>query len=103
MGSRHAQVDEQLASHDQGDLGVRVRHLYVLSGGALGAPDAWDVTIQSMDRAVLQADLASRVSLQMLHVRFPAYDLRELTWRLRDHAAGRSVLLAPADWSTVGR
>ena len=51
------------------------------------APDAWDVKIR----------------LQLLQVSFPDYDLPELTRRLREHAAGRSVPPAPADWSTVGR
>ncbi|GED88449.1 hypothetical protein [Streptomyces sp. 6-11-2] len=48
-------------------------------------------------------DLPSQFRLQLLQVRLPASDLPELTRRLRDHAAGRSVPPAPADWSTVGR
>ncbi|MEU9015366.1 hypothetical protein AB0D12_37745 [Streptomyces sp. NPDC048479] len=67
------------------------------------APDAWDVTVKPMDVAMFQEELVSRFRLQLLQVSFPAYDLPELTRRLREHAAGRSVPPAPADWSSVGR
>ncbi|WP_367318388.1 hypothetical protein [Streptomyces sp. HUAS ZL42] len=67
------------------------------------APDAWDVTIKPMDAAMFKDDQPSRFRLQLLQVSFPAADLPELTRRLRDHAAGRSVPPAPADWSSVGR
>ncbi|MFJ4629267.1 hypothetical protein [Streptomyces sp. NPDC088847] len=67
------------------------------------APDAWDVKIKPMDAAMFKEALPSNFRLQLLQVSFPAYDLPELTQRLRDHAAGRSVPPAPADWSTVGR
>ncbi|QES51887.1 hypothetical protein DEJ50_32615 [Streptomyces venezuelae] len=67
------------------------------------APDAWDVTVKPMDAAMFQEKLASRFRLQLLQVSFPAYDLPELTRRLREHAAGRSIPPAPTDWTTVGR
>ncbi|WP_406110203.1 hypothetical protein OG698_45730 [Streptomyces sp. NBC_01003] len=67
------------------------------------APDAWDVNIKPTDAAMFQEDRPSHFGLRLLQVSFPAYDLPELTRRLREHAAGRTVPLAPADWSTVGR
>ncbi|PGH47188.1 hypothetical protein [Streptomyces sp. Ru87] len=67
------------------------------------APDAWDVTVKPMDVAMFQKELPSQFRLQLLQVGLPAYDLPELTRRLREHAAGRSVPPAPADWRTVGR
>ncbi|WP_328792918.1 MULTISPECIES: hypothetical protein [unclassified Streptomyces] len=63
------------------------------------APDA----IKPMDAAMFQGDQPSDFALRPLQVSFPAYDLPELTWRLREHIAGRTVPPAPADWSTVGR
>ncbi|MGO4422352.1 hypothetical protein AB4Z54_27515, partial [Streptomyces sp. MCAF7] len=59
--------------------------------------------IKPMDAAMFQEELPSRFRLQLLQVSFQDYDLPELTRRLREHAAGRSVPPAPADWSTVGR
>ncbi|WCD91094.1 hypothetical protein KPP03845_200055 (plasmid) [Streptomyces xanthophaeus] len=67
------------------------------------APDAWDVKIKPMDAAMFRGDQPSDFGLRLLQVSFPAYDLPELTRRLREHAAGRTVPPAPADWSTVGR
>ncbi|MEU9230787.1 hypothetical protein AB0D40_41560 [Streptomyces massasporeus] len=67
------------------------------------ALDAWDVTVKPMGAAMFQEGLASRFRLQLLQVSFPAYDLPELTHRLREHAAGRSVPPSPTDWTTVGR
>ncbi|MET7495597.1 hypothetical protein [Streptomyces sp900116325] len=67
------------------------------------APDAWGVTVKPMDAAMFQETLPSRIRLQLLQVSFPAYDLPELTRRLREHAADRSRSSAPTDWSTVGR
>ncbi|WP_327388927.1 hypothetical protein [Streptomyces sp. NBC_01207] len=67
------------------------------------APDAWDVKIKPMDAAMFQGDQPSDFALRPLQVSFPAYDLPELTRRLREHIAGRTVPPAPADWSTVGR
>ncbi|MEU1694242.1 hypothetical protein [Streptomyces hirsutus] len=67
------------------------------------APDAWDVMVKPMDVAMRQEHLESQFRLQLLQVSFPAYDLPELTRRLREHAAGHSVAPAPTDWSTVGR
>ncbi|MEU2060955.1 hypothetical protein [Streptomyces sp. NPDC013455] len=67
------------------------------------APDAWKVTIKPMDAAMFRADQPSDFGLRLLQVSFPGYDLPELTRRLREHAAGRTVPPAPADWSTVGR
>ncbi|MDT9682474.1 hypothetical protein RND61_10390 [Streptomyces sp. TRM76323] len=67
------------------------------------APDAWDVKVKPMDAAMFQEELPSRFHLRLLQVSFPAYDLPELTRRLHEHAAGRSVPPAPADWSSVGR
>ncbi|WP_189697774.1 hypothetical protein [Streptomyces chromofuscus] len=59
--------------------------------------------IKPINAAMFQEDLPSRFRLQLLQVSFPAFDLPELTRRLRDHAAGRSEPPATADWSTVGR
>ncbi|WP_314246743.1 hypothetical protein [Streptomyces sp. DSM 40907] len=67
------------------------------------APDAWDVKIKPMDVAMFREESPSRFELRLLQVSFPAYDLRELTRRLHEYAAGRSVAPAPTDWSTVGR
>ncbi|MGW5421965.1 hypothetical protein [Streptomyces sp. NPDC003943] len=67
------------------------------------APGAWDVKIKPMDAAIFKDELPSRFELRLLQVSFPASDLPELTQRLHDHIAGRSVPPAPADWSTVGR
>ncbi|MGW6981399.1 hypothetical protein ACWGE1_18420 [Streptomyces sp. NPDC054932] len=67
------------------------------------APGAWDVKIKPMDAAMFEEDLPSQFGIHLLQVSFPASDLPELTRRLRDHVAGRSVPPAPADWSTVGR
>lgn len=67
------------------------------------ALDAWDVKIKPMDAAMFQGDQPSDFALRLLQVSFPAYDLPELTRRLREHIAGRTVPPAPADWSTVGR
>ncbi|MET9722842.1 hypothetical protein [Streptomyces zaomyceticus] len=67
------------------------------------APDAWNVTVKPMDAAMFREESASQFRLHLLQVSFPTYDLPELTHRLREHAAGRSVPPAPTDWSTVGR
>lgn len=67
------------------------------------APDAWDITVKPMDGAMLDELRESDFSLRLLQVSFPAYDLPELIRRLHEHAAGRTVDPAPADWSTVGR
>ncbi|MFH9796064.1 hypothetical protein [Streptomyces virginiae] len=67
------------------------------------APDAWDVTVKPIDWAMHEDTVPSQFRLHLLQVSFPAYDLPELTRRLREHAAGRSVPPARADWSTVGR
>ncbi|MFJ9594432.1 hypothetical protein ACIRS3_16870 [Streptomyces virginiae] len=67
------------------------------------APDAWDVNVKPIDWAMYEDTTPSQFRLHLLQVSFPAYDLPELTHRLREHAAGRSVPPARADWSTVGR
>ncbi|GAB2827637.1 hypothetical protein GCM10027073_65770 [Streptomyces chlorus] len=67
------------------------------------APDAWAVEVKPMDAAMFHEELPSRFRPQLLQVSFPAYDLPELTRRLREHAAGRSTPPALTDWSTVGR
>ncbi|MFJ6050407.1 hypothetical protein [Streptomyces sp. NPDC092307] len=67
------------------------------------APDAWDVRIKPMDVAMFEEELPSRFRLQLLQVSFPSYDLPELTRRLHEHAAGRSVPPTPTDWTTFGR
>ncbi|MFJ8200985.1 hypothetical protein [Streptomyces sp. NPDC096152] len=67
------------------------------------APGAWDVKIKPMDVAMRQEELESEFHLRLLQVSFPASDLPELVRRLHEHAAGRSIAPAPADWSTVGR
>ncbi|MBV6701871.1 hypothetical protein KV557_33020 [Kitasatospora aureofaciens] len=67
------------------------------------APDAWDVNVKPMDVAMRHEQVESQFHLRLLQVSFPAYDLPELVRRLGEHAAGRSVAPAPADWSTVGR
>jgi hypothetical protein len=67
------------------------------------APDAWEVKIKPMDAAMFREEQPSDFGPRLLQVSFPAYDLPELTRRLHEHAAGRTVPPAPADWSTVGR
>ncbi|MFJ9933690.1 hypothetical protein ACIRSJ_11220 [Streptomyces virginiae] len=67
------------------------------------APDARDVTVKPMDWAMHEDTMPSQFRLHLLQVSFPAYDVPELTRRLRGHAAGRSAPPAPADRSTVGR
>lgn len=67
------------------------------------APDAWEANVKPMDAAMFHEELPSRFTLDLLQVSFPAYDLPELTRRLQEHAAGRSIPPAPTDWSTVGR
>ncbi|MFJ9696328.1 hypothetical protein [Kitasatospora sp. NPDC101183] len=67
------------------------------------APQAWDVSIRPMDPAVFRAEQPSEFRLRHLQVLLPGHDLPELTRRLHEHAAGRRVAPAPADWSTVGR
>lgn len=67
------------------------------------APDAWDVKAKPYDAAMRQEELKSQFQFRLLQVSFPAYDMPELLRRLQEHAAGRTVAPAPADWSTVGR
>ena len=67
------------------------------------APDAWERNATAMDAALRDEGQPSDFSLGMLQVVFPAYDIPEIVRRLHNHMAGRVVVPAPADWTTVGR
>ncbi|GAA4946811.1 hypothetical protein [Actinoplanes utahensis] len=79
------------------------RDAFYLRTAHWAAPDAWDVKIKPMDRALFEPAQPSSFGLRLLQVCFPVTDLPELEARLARSLAGDPVPPGPIDRSSLNQ